>query len=155
MAIFPLLSQHQFVYLFRRSSFATHILSFQISFKIILNMAFLLSHGAEPSMGNIFWVSHILQHISNKQVEVKSASTNLTWFYFYLHISILQFVFQHVLCSFVLFSNVLFQTFHYFWKHVLAKPLIHSADTSYIKCRLCNLFTEMDFVAKILLIETL
>ena len=77
-----------------------------ISFKIILNKAFLLSHGAERSMGNIFQVSHILQHISNKQVEVKTASTNRTWFYFYLHISILQFVFQHVLCSFVLYSMV-------------------------------------------------
>ena len=41
-------------------------------------MTFLLSHGAERSMGNIFQVSHILQHISNKQVEVKTASTSLT-----------------------------------------------------------------------------
>ena len=48
-----------------------------ISFKIILNMAFLLSHDAERSMGNIFRVPHILQHISNKQVEVRTASTNL------------------------------------------------------------------------------
>ena len=69
-------------------------------------MKFLLSHGVERSMRNIFRVSHILQHISNKQVEVKTAGTNLTWFYFYLHISILQFVFQQVLCSFVLYSTV-------------------------------------------------
>ena len=41
-------------------------------------MAFLLSHDAERSMGNIFRVPHILQHISNKQVEVKTTSTNLT-----------------------------------------------------------------------------
>ena len=69
-------------------------------------MAFLLSHGAERSMGNISRVSHILQHISNKQVEVKTASTNLTCFYFYFHISVLQFLFQHVLFSFVLYSMV-------------------------------------------------
>ena len=41
-------------------------------------MAFLLSHGAERSMGNIFRVSHIFQHIVNKQVEVKTSSTKLT-----------------------------------------------------------------------------
>ena len=69
-------------------------------------MAFLLSHSAKRSMGNISRVSHILQHISNKQVEVKTTSTSLTWFYFYFHISVLQFLFQHVLFSFVLYLVV-------------------------------------------------
>ena len=58
-----------------------------------------------------------------QQVEAKTSITNLTWFYFYLYISRFQFVFQNVLCSFVLnssyftidlLSNSLLQTFDYF-----------------------------------------
>ena len=58
-------------------------------------------------------------------VEAKTTSTNLTWLYSYLHI--LHSV--HLFCtrlSFTidLFSNALFQTFGYIWKHVPTKLLI-------------------------------
>ena len=86
-------------------------------------MAFLLLHGAERSMGNIFRVSHILQHISNKQVEVKLLVLTLPGF---ISICIFQFFnlcsnmfsvhLSYTRWSFAidLFSNVLFQIFHYF-----------------------------------------
>ena len=55
--------------------------------------------------------------------------TKLTWLCFYLHISIRIFWTVYLFCTWLffainLFSNVLFQTFDYFWKYVPTKLLI-------------------------------
>ena len=82
--------------------------------------------------------------------------------YFYLHIQCKYFV----LCSFVLyliaffinlFSNVLFQTFDYFWKHrpTLLISLCCCVDIFNIKFRFCETFTVIYSVTRTLLTETL
>ena len=51
-----------------------------------------------------------------------------------------------------LFSNVLFQTFGYFWNTYLLSSWFHCVDKVSIKFRFCETFTVTNFMARFLLI---
>ena len=123
----------------------------------------------EATCDNYFIVKYLLKSNVSRVTyelyqEVKTASTNLTWLYFYLHILIQIFctllIFFCARLSFAidLLSNVLFQAFDYFWKHVFSKLLIssfHCVDIFCVKLRFCETFLVVNFVKRILLIEAL
>ena len=96
-------------------------------------------------------------------VEAKTASTNLTWLYICMCIFQYEyFIFYsvHLSCTrwcfaIELLSNVLFQTFDYFWKHMLLSCWFHCVDIFYIKLRFCETCTVINSVTRTLLIETL
>ena len=100
-------------------------------------------------------------YINVNLVEAKTANTNLTWLYFYLHISIQ--IFCTLLICFALDGLLQSNCFRMFYsKHsitfdntYLLSFWFHSVDIPYIEFRFCETFTVMNSVIRILLIGIL